>query len=147
MKIFHEEVTNFFKELVKQTLKIRTEQGIVRPDMIYLLMEAKNGRLKYENQNNVIDTGFAVVEESELGKTKRQRMEITDDDITAQALIFFFAGFDTGSTLMCYVCYELAKNSDIQEKLYREVTEACKDKITYEAVLGMKYLDCVVSGV
>ncbi|KAF2890529.1 hypothetical protein ILUMI_15644 [Ignelater luminosus] len=145
IKIFSERVTDFFKSLVNQTLKIRTEQGIVRPDMIHLLMEAKNGRLKFENQNNVIDTGFAVVEESELGKTKRQRMEITDDDITAQALIFFFAGFDAGSSLMCYICYELARNPDIQEKLYREIIEACNKKMTYEAVLGMKYLDCVVS--
>ncbi|KAF2889672.1 hypothetical protein ILUMI_16501, partial [Ignelater luminosus] len=145
VKMFSERVTDFFKSLVKQTLKIRTEQGIVRPDMIHLLIEAKKGRLRYENQNNDIDTGFAVVEESELGKTKRQRKEITDDDITAQALGFFFAGFDTGSTLMCYICYELARNPDIQERLYRDITETCKEKVTYKAVLGMKYLDCVVS--
>ncbi|KAF2885200.1 hypothetical protein ILUMI_20975 [Ignelater luminosus] len=145
IKMFSERVTDFFKSLVKQTLKIRTEQGIVRPDMIHLLMEAKKGRLGYENQNNDIDTGFAVVEESELGKTKRQRKEITDDDITAQALGFFFAGFDTGSTLMCYISYELARNPDIQENLYREIIDSCKEKVTYEAVLGMKYLDCVVS--
>ncbi|KAF2898585.1 hypothetical protein ILUMI_07590 [Ignelater luminosus] len=146
VKLFNAKAISFFRSIIKQTLQIREEKGIVRPDVIHLLMEAKKGRLKYENQTNVVDTGFAVVEESELGKKqKRKKMEITDEDITAQAVVFFFAGFDTVSTLMCYVCYELAKNPHVQEVLYKEVKENCQGKTTYEMVLGMKYLDCVIS--
>jgi len=75
-------------------------------------------------------------------------MEITDDDITAQAVVFFAAGFDTSSTLMSYITYELAVNPDIQQKLVQEIDSAlekCNGDITYEALLGIKYLDMVTS--
>src|SRR5699024_5546262 len=80
------------------------------------------------------------------GDSKR----ITDEDITAQAFVFFFAGYDTVSTLMCFMAHELAVNPQVQEKLKREVDETrekCDGKITYEDVTTMKYLDMVVSGI
>lgn len=75
--------------------------------------------------------------------------ELTDDDVTAQALLFFIAGFDTISTAICHMCYELALNEDIQIKLQKEVDETfekCDGKLTYDALLNMKYLDMVLSG-
>jgi len=148
VKIISNENATFFRGLIKETIRVREEKQIIRPDMVHLLMEARKGGVKHDNQN-VIDTGFAVAEESEIGKTqKKQKPEITDDDITAQALIFFLAGFETASTLMCYTAYELAVNPDVQETLREEVDRVaaeCKGKITYEALLGMKYLDNVVS--
>ena len=76
-------------------------------------------------------------------------VKITDEDITAQALVFFFAGFDSVSSLMCFMSYELATNPDIQERLIQEIdktSELCDRKLDYEAVKSMKYLDMVVSG-
>jgi cytochrome P450 family 9 len=72
------------------------------------------------------------------------------DDLTAQCLIFFFAGFDTISNLMTFVAYELAMNPDIQERLRQEVDEVQEElngkPLKYEILQGMKYLDCVISG-
>lgn len=114
-------------------------------------MEARKGRLRNDEiSNKVIDTGFAVVEEAELENNEiGQKPEITDDDIVAQVMIFFFAGFDTASTLMSHLVYELALNVEVQEKLQAEIDEvadSCKNDVSYEALLGMKYLDMVVSG-
>lgn len=75
--------------------------------------------------------------------------DITDMDITAQAIVFFFAGFESVSGLMCFLAYELAINPDIQNRLRQEVTstlEEHEDKLTYAGLLKMKYLDMVVSG-
>lgn len=69
--VFSKKVATFFRDLVKETLRIREEKHIVRPDMIHLLMEARRGRLDYDNQSNVLD-GFAVVEESEVGRTQKK---------------------------------------------------------------------------
>lgn len=118
----------------------RNEKGIVRPDMIHLLLEARKNAYNSDVQNNNIYGEF-------LGK--KPKIEITDDDITAQALVFFIAGFDTASTLMTFICYELAVNPDIQKKLVEEIdrnAESCSDDITFEALMGMKYLDMVISG-
>ncbi|XP_017770184.1 PREDICTED: cytochrome P450 9e2-like [Nicrophorus vespilloides] len=145
---FNEHVSKFFKNLVKETIKMREDNGIVRPDMINLLMEARKGRLKYDEETNVNDSGFATVEESHIGKTQVLKQEITDTDITAQALIFFFAGFESVSTLMCFMAYELAVSPDIQSKLMSEVDEMyaeCNGKLTYDKLATMKYMDMVIS--
>ncbi|KAF5285374.1 hypothetical protein FQR65_LT13264 [Abscondita terminalis] len=147
--IFNKEVRTFFTTIVKDAIKIRKEKGTIRPDMLHLLMEAQKGQLKHEENDNVPEAGFAVVEESEMGKTqKKHKTQITEEIITAQVLIFFFAGFDTASTMMSYTCYELAVNPEIQDKLRDEVDETLKNsngEITYEVITSMKYLDMVIS--
>jgi cytochrome P450 family 9 len=77
-------------------------------------------------------------------------VEITDEDVTAQALVFFFAGFDSVSSLMCFMSYELALHPDIQDRLRQEIdrtaSELSNNELTYDAVKSMKYLEMVVSG-
>ncbi|KAF3430495.1 hypothetical protein E2986_13917 [Frieseomelitta varia] len=73
--------------------------------------------------------------------------ELTIDDMTAQALIFFFAGFEGTSTLMCFTAYEVGINDQVQKRLQEEidqVLEDCKGQVTYEAINGMKYLEAVI---
>ncbi|RZC41760.1 cytochrome P450 9e2-like [Asbolus verrucosus] len=140
--------SDFFLAIIKNAIKLREAEEIVRPDMIHLLMEARKGRLKHEKTDSGDDAGFATVEESEIGKNQNYAIEITDEVITAQALVFFIAGFTTSSSLMSFLAYELAVAPQIQKKLQKEideVLEACQERISYEAVLKMKYLDQVVS--
>jgi hypothetical protein len=71
------------------------------------------------------------------------------DDITAQALVFFLAGFDTTSTLLSFASHQLAVHPDVQSKLQEEIDTTLQQhggQITHEAVHSMKYLDMVVSG-
>lgn len=92
VKLFSEETTKFFQEAVSETMKIRDEQGIVRPDVINLLMQAKKGKLSHDPLDTERDVdGFATVEESQVGKGIVTRTW-EDDDLIAQSLIFFFAG-------------------------------------------------------
>lgn len=149
LRLFPKEPIDFFHKIVVETIEAREEQKIYRPDMIQLLIEAKKGLLEHDNTIDS-DTGFATVEESSVTKTEKfQMQELTNDTITAQALIFFLAGFDTSSTIMSFMVLELAINPDIQEKLVQEINEAmadCNGKLTYEAIVTMTYLDQVVSG-
>ncbi|XP_017776423.1 PREDICTED: cytochrome P450 9e2-like [Nicrophorus vespilloides] len=146
---FEKSVSIFFRRIIKDTIKMREENNVTRPDMIHLLMDARKGQLNYDENIAIQDAGFAAVEESEIGKTvKKVKDVITDDDITAQALIFFFAGFDSVATLMVLMAYELAVHPDIQERLQNEidiVLEENDGKITYDAINKMKYLDMVTS--
>ncbi|KAJ8928371.1 hypothetical protein NQ314_019102 [Rhamnusium bicolor] len=149
LRLFSNEMTNYFRQLINDTIKVREEKAIVRPDMIHLLMEARKGNHK-NDEDGIIDTGFATVQESDLGNKSniRVREDLTNDDITAQALIFFLAGFDGVATNMCFAAYELAVNQDVQERLREEVyatLEECGGKLTYESLLKMKYMDMVVS--
>lgn len=70
-------------------------------------------------------------------------------DAYAQAFVFFFAGFETGSATIAYALFELAINPDIQEKVHEEIDELLnsEDGCSYDnCVNNMKYLDMVVYG-
>uniref|UniRef100_A0A1Y1ML32 Cytochrome P450 n=2 Tax=Photinus pyralis TaxID=7054 RepID=A0A1Y1ML32_PHOPY len=148
LPMFNKSVSDFFRSIVSDTIRTREEQNIVRPDMIHLLMQARAGQLDREKDASVPETGFATVQESEVGKNFQQRKDgITNDDITAQVLLFFFAGFDSVSTMMCYAVYELTLQPELQARLRREVDEAfsqCGDDLTYDVLMSMKYLDQVI---
>ncbi|KAK7863017.1 hypothetical protein R5R35_010766 [Gryllus longicercus] len=131
-------ITNFYHSLIHDTIKERQQKGIFRPDMLQLLMQAREGQLKAE----------AGDEQENISGAKLKKL--TDFDMTAQAVIFFFAGFDTVSTAMSYCAYALARHPEVQQRLQREVDEAFEKnggKLTYEAVQEAKYLDMFISEV
>lgn len=111
-------------------------------------MEAKKGQLKHDDKHEE-DTGFATVHESGEGKTDKNDLELSEEDIAAQAMIFFFAGFETTSSLMSFMAMELGINPHIQKKLQEEISDvlkSCKGDVSYDAIMKMKYMDQVVSG-
>lgn len=140
-------MNNYFVNLIKSTIKDREESKIQRPDLMTLLLEARKGTLKADDEKTEVDTGFATVQEHVTSVKKQQRSEITDNDIMGQAMIFFFAGFETVASLMCFVAYELAANPEIQTRLREEINETYatnNGQITYESIVKMRYLDMVV---
>nr|ATP15900.1 cytochrome P450 [Spodoptera exigua] len=143
-----EESKKGFKKIVLDTMQNREMKDIIRPDMIHLLMEAKKGRLTHEeDKTNDVAAGFATVQESAVGKKMTDRVW-TDDDLVAQAVLFFIAGFETVSTGMVFLLYELAVNSDIQERLAQEIRETdAKNggKFDFNSIQNMVYMDMVVS--
>ncbi|KAK5641881.1 hypothetical protein RI129_010428 [Pyrocoelia pectoralis] len=149
VRVFDEKASSFLRNLVIGNMEAREKNGIVRPDMIHLLIEARKGKLKHKRSSEVIDSGFAVIEESEIGKQEeRQKLQLTDDYVAAQALVFFFAGFETVAALMSFAGYELAVDSFVQERLQEEVDNVLREgngKLTYEALMKMEYLDMVIS--
>ncbi|XP_011707163.1 PREDICTED: cytochrome P450 9e2-like [Wasmannia auropunctata] len=113
----------FFRKIVRETIKAREEQGIVRPDMIHLLMQSRD-----KESNSV------------------HKMSL--DDIISQAFSFFFGGFDTSSALMCFVAQELAINQDVQDRLRKEVQQHLAEgngEISYDSLMKMSYMDMVTS--
>lgn len=92
IKFFDDETTDFFREAITETMKVRETQGIIRHDMINLLIQAKKGKLTHEKEKEEKSVeGFATVTESAVGQTIVKR-KWEDDDLAAQAFVFFFAG-------------------------------------------------------
>jgi len=120
LKLFHQKITDFFRNLIETTIKTRDENGIVRPDMLQLMMENRD---------------------------KEGKTELTIDDMVAQAFLFFFGGFDSTSTLMCFAAHEIAVNQDIHEKLQKEIDQVLEEtngQAFYEAINDMEYLEAVI---
>ncbi|XP_050297889.1 cytochrome P450 9e2-like [Anthonomus grandis grandis] len=147
VSMFRKEVNDFFRNLIIETIQTREKEGTYRPDMIQILMEAQKGSTKYDT-NKTTEVGFAVVPDEHESNLFKTPTTITTDDISAQALIFFFAGFDSVSSLMTFTAYELAVNENVQDKLREEIRrtlQSCDGKLTYEAVVNMTYMDMVLT--
>ncbi|KAJ6640760.1 putative cytochrome P450 9f2 [Pseudolycoriella hygida] len=141
-------VTKFFRSMVLGNMDSRAKQGLFRPDMINILMNVKKGTTNELNSVEETQTdGFATVEESVIG-TKVVKRVWTDDELVAQCFLFFLAGFDTSSTLLSFLSYELTVNPQIQQKLYEEIQETYRNlngkRLTYDALQKMKYLDACI---
>ncbi|KAK7863032.1 hypothetical protein R5R35_010775 [Gryllus longicercus] len=137
LRVLDANATNFFDSLVHSTIKERQQKGIFRPDMLQLLMQAREGQLKAEKED--------AAEAEEVGAKKTI---LSDEDLSAQAMVFFFAGFETVSIAICLTAHLLSHHEDVQNRLYAEVAEMMEEtggKPTYESLQGMKYLDAVLN--
>lgn len=70
VKLFDDKQSNFFRTLITTSIKSREENGIIRPDMIHLLMQARKGKLLHSDskETDSAEVEFAIVEESSIGK-------------------------------------------------------------------------------
>ena len=57
---------------------------------------------------------------------------MTREEIKANGIIFFLAGFDTVSTGLTVLFYQLAVNPEAQEKAYKEVAKVLDNKVCKE---------------
>ncbi|CAB3239058.1 unnamed protein product [Arctia plantaginis] len=148
LSLVSSETSGFFSDVVLSTIEEREKRNIIRHDMINILNEIKKGQLRHERDSDVDSSaGFATVEESNFGKKLRDR-EWTDNDLVAQAVLFLLAGFDTVSTVMTFMIYELAVNPDVQEILVQEIKEFDQmngGQLDFKSIQSMKYMDMVVS--
>lgn len=123
-KIFDPEITGFFINIVRETIDYRMSNKIHRNDFMDLLLKM-------------------YTEPDENGE------KLTFNEVAAQCFLFFIAGFETSSSTMTFVLYNLALHQDIQAKLREEIraTVARHDnKMSYEAMNDMKYLQMVIDG-
>lgn len=114
-----QKINDFFLGITKSTVNYREKNNISRPDFMQLLIDLKNSN-----------------------------DPLTIEQIAAQVLLFFIAGFDTSSTTMNFALYELARHPDIQQKVRNEIGQVLQkhsNKITYESLSEMKYLMQVIN--
>ncbi|XP_015177306.1 PREDICTED: cytochrome P450 9e2-like [Polistes dominula] len=123
LKLVPIDLENYFINVITDIINTRKQRNIVRNDMIQIMMEAKEKK-------------------AEIGE------ELTIIDIASQAFSFFFGGFDSISSAMCFTCHEIGVNPDIQKRLQDEiddVIEKTNGNPTYDSINNMQYLDAVIN--
>ncbi|KAL9703495.1 hypothetical protein quinque_007013 [Culex quinquefasciatus] len=147
--LIDKDLAAYFKTMITDNMKQRDAHGIIRNDMIHMLMEVRKGALKHQKEEkDTKDAGFATVEESTVGKSNHSRVW-TENELIAQCFLFFLAGFETVSVAMTFLAYELTVNPDVQNRLYAEILDTEQalggKPLTYEDLQKMEYMDMVVS--
>lgn len=120
IKSVRDDTSKYFKSILEAVMTQREQNPVDRQDFLALLLKLKN-----------------------------EENKITFDELAAQCLIFFEAGFETLSVLMEFTLIELAKNEELQTKVRDSIEEGLHKNdgnLTYESIKDMKYLDYCIKG-
>lgn len=119
---------NYLDKICREILKQRRQNplaGNEYPDFLQLLLDSNKENRKNDSSEH---EGFS------------------DTKISANAILFFLAGYDTTSTLLFWLTYVLVTYPEIQEKLHQEVKMAkdASGELDYDTLLSIKYLEAVI---
>uniref|UniRef100_A0A8C7XMJ3 Cytochrome P450 3A n=1 Tax=Oryzias sinensis TaxID=183150 RepID=A0A8C7XMJ3_9TELE len=108
--------------------------------------------------SSVMDFFFAALRKIKVtfvSINKSNRLPAADDRLSeeqpewilSQSMIFIFAGYETTSSSLTFLAYNLATNPEVMKKLQKEIDATFPNKapIQYVPLMEMEYLDCVVN--
>ncbi|XP_058788666.1 cytochrome P450 6a8-like [Phymastichus coffea] len=129
-------VIKFFTELFKDMVDKRRSEKIKRRDFLDSLIDLMDNE-------QIVDREIENSSKDISAEKIARRLELLE--ATAQAFVFFIAGFETSSSIATHCLYELALNPQIQEKVHKEIDELKNNfkTFTYETLLQLEYLDMV----
>ncbi|KAF2880764.1 hypothetical protein ILUMI_25409 [Ignelater luminosus] len=123
---FDKRATDFFTNIVKDTVEYRESNNVRRNDFMQILIDLKN---------------TPTVDVEGDGEA------LTMEQLTAQCAIFFIGGFDTSAAAISFSMYEMARNHEIQQKVRDEINEIMvryDGKLTYDGLTELKYMQQVI---
>ncbi|CAN9510194.1 unnamed protein product [Ophioblennius macclurei] len=106
------------------------------------LQKIKSGR-ETNNQKSRVDFLQLMIDSQKNLNGGDQDKGLTDHEILSQAMMFVFAGYETTSSTLTFLAYNLATNPDVMKKLQQEIDTTFPNKgpIEYQALMDMEYLD------
>lgn len=120
IQLLNSQEMKYFETVIKNEITIRNAKQITRPDIIQLLIDNKN---------------------------RADKRQLDMNDMIAQAYAFYFAGFETSSSVMSFIVHKLVTNPNVQLKLQQEIDKALDDSngnVTYEIINQLRYLHAVI---
>lgn len=117
ISIVADEVVDWIEKLVKDATESRQNKAVENLDMFQVLL---NSQKKYN---------------------------LSMKQLTGHTLGSFVDGYETSSTSMSFAMWHLARNPDIQERLYEDISEVLQrhgNEFSYEAINEMEYLNMVM---
>ncbi|XDV17065.1 hypothetical protein PO909_016511 [Leuciscus waleckii] len=115
------------------------------------LQKIKSERVANDHKKKRVDFLQLMVDSQTAGKTQHGEEHtekgLSDHEILSQSMIFIFAGYETSSSTLSFLFYNLATNPEAMKKLQEEIDETFPNKapVDYEAVMNMDYLDAALN--
>ncbi|XP_051801041.1 cytochrome P450 3A30-like [Acanthochromis polyacanthus] len=112
------------------------------------LQKIKSSRAKGEQMNRVDFLQLMIDSQKNSGPSEAdQDKSLTDHEILSQSMTFLFAGYETTSSTLTFLAYNLAKNPDVMKKLQHEIDTTFPNQapIQYQPLMQMEYLEGVIN--
>ncbi|CAG2118589.1 unnamed protein product [Medioppia subpectinata] len=129
------------KDLLQLMLdtKMSTEE---MSSMSYEKMTAGNDKESQANGQNGAKNGTNGVKHG-----VKSDIVLTEDEIKANSVLFYEAGYETTSTALGFMAHILVNYPDIQERVREEVRQLHENegKLDFNCVNKLEYLECVLN--
>lgn len=169
MRLFgYRDHVHLLRSVVSQVIEERrslSSKHFDRKDLLQTMLDANVAKDKSINLNSLTATSDDTVDEKSgaidgngnsngngettvsTKKSTSGHHHMTDEEIGANSLLFFEAGYETTSTLLGYVTFVLIKYPAIQERIRDEVNEMYQrdGDINYNVITSLPYLDAVLN--
>ncbi|CAG2112810.1 unnamed protein product [Medioppia subpectinata] len=136
----------FLLKVSDQLIKQRREQkGDKQKDLLQMMIESEGTDILSNDKLSVSsDMNNDTVVDSNVRINKKTKM--TDDEIAANSVLFFEAGYETTSTALGYLMHILINKPEIQEKCRQEVKQLLESegRLDYNTVTKLKYMESVI---
>ena len=143
MNTFKPKQTMFFVNVVKKTIQERKASKERKNDLIDLMLDAMEGVKEEEQEDNEDQY------EKDMKLTHKANGKNLDEmSFIGTAMVFLVAGYDTTGMTLSWICYELAKNPDLQRRLHEEVDEVYEASggktPDYTDIQGFTFIDQLI---
>ena len=108
-----------------------------KTDFIQLMLDLEKND---ENEKNFTSEDSETEDKDRINS--KPLGSLSSDELTAQGIIFFIAGYDTTSSSLSHVVYYLSVNKECQQRLYEELKDV--KEFSYETLSQLKYLCAVI---
>lgn len=151
LRFTDKDVGDFMTETVRQTVDYREQNGIVRKDLLQLLIQLRNyGQVKENDDDWSANIETSTLEKDDCRQNRKKHFgNMSIEEMSAHAFVFYTASFESSSTTMSYCMFELAKKPEIQREVHTEIDTILSKyngELTYESIAEMKFMDRCIDG-
>ncbi|XP_069132752.1 cytochrome P450 3A2-like [Argopecten irradians] len=136
--IFPRDSMDYFRKLTAKLLdERRKNKEICRTDFLQLMIDAQEGRLQPDIENE--DEHHNIL-------SNQQHEGLTFDEILGNVQLFYVAGYETTAIALSMITYSLAIHPDCQDRLRQEIEDKIggPENIDCENVNKLQYLDMCI---
>ncbi|XP_058236763.1 cytochrome P450 3A27-like isoform X4 [Hemibagrus wyckioides] len=105
---------------------------------------AKDNKKRVDFMQLMIDSQKSETDDLNNKETNKG---LNDHEILSQSMTLIFAGYETSSSTLSFLFYNLASNPEAMKKLQKEIDETFPNKaeVDYDTVMNMDYLDATLN--
>ena len=84
-----------------------------------------------ESENNTTTVQNKENNDHKTNSAGKLKKTLTYNEIICTSILFLTAGYETTSTTLCFIAYNLAMNPDCQEKLIEEIDTILEKHVNF----------------
>ncbi|XP_046666333.1 cytochrome P450 6a2-like [Homalodisca vitripennis] len=138
------EVVDYFRNLSSTTIQVRKSTQRKGNDFLQILLDL--GGEEEETDNETYCSHLSGQNDPQSNSPSEKMQGLYEHCITSQMFIFMSFGLDLVSNIICFILFDLASNSAIQQRVHQEIDVVVKKygHLNFTTLQKLNYLESVI---